>query len=137
MNVLLAGLIAELTSQVMKIPFTYFRYGRWDWRMVKKSGGVPSSHTAFIVSGAAYIGFEYGISDPLFGVACIMASIIIYDALNVRYEAGKHATIINKEIISKLPDHEELYEDLGHTKEEVIFGVILGIVVGLFSSLMF
>lgn len=136
MQVLIAGLIAQVTAQILKIPLHYVRKGKWDWKKCTESGGMPSAHTAFIVSTSAYIGKEYGVMDPLFGVASIIAIIVIYDALNVRYQAGIHAEVLNSNILINDGD-EKLTEDLGHTKREVIAGVIWGIFIGICCSLAF
>ena len=48
---------------------------------------MPSVHSAVVVSLTTAVGIKYGVSDDLFAVALAFTVIIIYDAINVRFEA--------------------------------------------------
>jgi len=99
-------------------------------------GGMPSGHTSFSIAGAWSVGINYGFESPVFGVAMIWATLVIFDALGIRRKTGEHAKAINSlmsdlferkdaETIKK--DFQELQEILGHTPIEVTAGVITGI----------
>ena len=61
----------------------------------------------------------------------------MYDAANVRREAGEHAKIINI-IIDQWVENDNLKIDkdlkelLGHTPFEIIIGAVLGSLIGAF-----
>lgn len=98
------------------------------------AGGMPSSHSAIVCVLAVLIGREYGFDSGNFGIATIMAFVVMYDAAGVRRAAGKQARILNK--ILETPGlttgevQEKLVEVLGHTPVQVFVGAILGIIVG-------
>ena len=60
------------------------------------AGGMPSSHSAIVCALAVLIGREYGFDSGNFGIAIIMAFVVMYDAAGVRRAAGKQARILNK-----------------------------------------
>jgi acid phosphatase family membrane protein YuiD len=104
------------------------------------AGGMPSSHTAFMVSGLTAVGRVKGVTSVEFAVMFAISAIVVYDALGVRYAAGQHAKAINK--LNKYIDQirkaeyvkltfddqekKELKEMLGHTPLEVLGGAVLG-----------
>jgi acid phosphatase family membrane protein YuiD len=48
---------------------------------------MPSAHTAVTVSVTTAMALKYGIWSDYFAIAMAFTVIIIYDAINVRYEA--------------------------------------------------
>jgi hypothetical protein len=136
--VLIAGLIAWGMAQLIK-PVLYFaRYRKWTWGPLLSAGGMPSSHSALIVSTTISAGLHLGFDSPIFAVAVAFSMIVLYDAAGVRRQAGYHAQRINmliEELLSGHPISEkQLIEVLGHSPLEVTGGTILGIVV---SALVF
>lgn len=132
-QVLIAALIAWTTAQVLKLPMDYILNKKWDWRVLWGPGGMPSSHTAIATASSLAIGLYHGFHTPLFALSITLTLIVVYDATNVRRQAGIHAKWINllvEEIITA-PDTQKkkLREVLGHTPFEAIMGVILGITV--------
>ena len=132
-HVLIAVLIAWLLAQSLKVPIFYLQKHRWNWALMFSTGGMPSSHSALIVSAAASIGFNIGLNSPLFALAVAIAMIIVYDATGIRRQAGLHAQKINILIDELLKGHpisdKQLKEVLGHSPLEVVGGVVLGIAV--------
>jgi hypothetical protein len=130
---LLAGLIAWTIAQIVKVPLTFIRKGRWNWALLASPGGMPSSHSALVAATAQMIGLTEGFDSPLFAVACVVAIVVIYDATGIRRQAGRHARIINKMILDMQSGHplkqEQLREVLGHTPLEALGGTLLGIAV--------
>jgi hypothetical protein len=94
---------------------------------------MPSSHSALVSAATHSIGLYSGFNSPVYAVAFILASIVIYDATGIRRQAGKHARIINTMINDLASGHplkeEQLREVLGHTPWEAVAGTIWGIVV--------
>ncbi len=127
------ALTAWALAQILKLPFGYLKDGRWTWGLLFSSGGMPSSHSALMVSTTHAIGLFYGFDSPLFALAFAMTMIVVYDATGVRRQAGIQAQHINTIIEELLAGHpisqEHLREVLGHTPLEALGGIILGIVV--------
>lgn len=126
-----------LLVQLFKVMWEWNRTGRFDFRILSRSGGMPSSHTAMVGSLATVLGVEYGLGSPYFAIAAILAFIVMYDATGVRQQSGKHARILNqimRELFTGQPvTEEELKELLGHTGVEVIIGLLVSI---LYSALV-
>lgn len=133
------SILAWAIAQLLKVAVVVIQRGKLDWRFVLSSGGMPSSHSAFVCACAAATGHLYGWSSALFALAAVLAIVVMYDAANVRHAAGEQAKILNyimehwtqmrPEIFGK-----ELKELLGHTPLQVFFGALLGIAVGLMGG---
>ena len=55
-KVLIAVLIGWLVAQALKIPTEYLRSRRWMWAMFFAAGGMPSSHSALLVTATTTTG---------------------------------------------------------------------------------
>jgi acid phosphatase family membrane protein YuiD len=135
-SVLWAAIGAWAIAQVLKTPIHYLRAREWDWSLLLRAGGMPSSHSALVAATAHGVGLYNGFDTPLFAVVFALAVIVIYDATGVRRQAGKHAERINaiiEDLASGRPHwhetQEQLKEVLGHTPMEAITGMALGILI--------
>jgi len=132
-KVLLIALTSWLIAQILKMPLDYLSTHRWDWSKLLDAGGMPSSHSALIVSATLGIGLFHGFDDPLFALGVVITMIVTYDAAGVRRQAGMHAERINvlfEELLhGHIWDEEELREVIGHTPLEVAGGIVLGLIV--------
>jgi uncharacterized protein len=130
---LIAALVAWGLAQIIKVPLEFFRNKRWDWTLLLRAGGMPSSHSALVTACAHTIGLLQGFGTPLFALAAVFALVVIYDATGIRRQAGKHAEIINTMIRDLAHGHplreEQLREVLGHTPLEALSGTIFGLLV--------
>ena len=131
---LLAALSAWALAQILKMPVHYAQTRKWDWSLLLRAGGMPSSHSALVTATAHGIGLSIGFDTPVFALAVSVAMIVIYDATGIRRESGKQAVIINAIVQDILEGHplrsqEKLREVLGHSPMEAIVGSILGVVV--------
>lgn len=137
--ILVLSAIAWASAQVLKVVVVLITRRRLDWRYIWASGGMPSSHSAFVCACASTTGMLYGWSSPLFAIAAVVAIVVMYDASNVRRAAGEQAKILNY-----MMDHwmemkpalfsKELKELLGHTPIQVLAGGLLGTGIGLLGA---
>ncbi|MEW6524819.1 MAG: divergent PAP2 family protein [Bacillota bacterium] len=137
-RVLWASLVAWALAQVLKFVVVLVMDRRVDLTRLVGAGGMPSSHTAFVSALALATGRVEGFHSPLFAVAFVFASIVMYDATGVRQAVGKQAEVLNK-IVDDLYHaagirEERLRELLGHTPVEVLAGAVLGITVAVFFT---
>lgn len=131
--VLISGIIAWGVAQAIKVLLDYFKSKQWNWTLLLRAGGMPSSHSAMVAATAHAIGLFVGFETPLFALSFAVAVIVIYDATGIRRQAGQHAEIINVMIRDLAHGHplkqQQLIEVLGHTPLEALAGTLLGLVV--------
>ncbi len=89
-------LVAMILAQILKPLLIMLRLRRWDWQLVRKSGGMPSSHTALVVALVAELWLRCGGDNPSLGIAMFVALIVMYDAAGVRWQTGRHAAVLNR-----------------------------------------
>lgn len=126
--------LAWFAAQFIKVVCVIIKENKLDFTRFVGSGGMPSSHSSFMVALATVIAKHRGIDSIEFGIACAVSLIVMYDAAGVRRAAGKQAEVLNKIIFSN--DHKihfdgKLKELLGHSPLEVTMGAMLGVAVGI------
>lgn len=111
---------------------------------MRSNGGMPSSHTSTIVAATNSIGLTCGYGSPIFVLSLIFCLIVINDATNVRLETGKQAETMNRwskafeELLSPEFFKEEHFKTMvGHTKIQVLWGAITGLVVSFLLHFLF
>ncbi|MFU0801229.1 MAG: divergent PAP2 family protein [Xylanivirga thermophila] len=132
-NILWISILAWFIAQSLKVIITLITVRKLDIKRFVGSGGMPSSHSAFVVSLAVSIGETQGYNSPMFALAATFAMIVMYDAAGVRRAAGKQAAVLN-DILAQLQSKrgvsdKKLKELIGHTPIEVIIGALLGILI--------
>ncbi len=140
-DILLAGILSWFVAQVIKTILYAVINKELDMTRLMGDGGMPSAHSATVTAVAAMTGLLCGFGSPLFALACILAIIVMHDAMGVRLETGKQAKLLNEMVTllealgqPKLSMEKKLKEFVGHTPSQVMAGMLLGIVVagGLF-----
>ena len=133
-QVLMSGVIGWGVAQVLKTIIDIALNKSFNPERLTGSGGMPSSHTAMVVSAAIMVGATNGYASGVFAVAVVVALIVMYDATGVRRETGRQATVINQilqdVLINGKPISDaELKELVGHKPIEVAGGALVGLVV--------
>lgn len=132
-KVLITCLTAWLAAQILKIIITYYSSRKIDLTRFVGSGGMPSSHTSFVMAMSTSVGKLYGWDSALFALALCFSFVVMYDAAGVRRAAGNQAKILNiiiEDLAHNKPiANERLKELLGHTPKEVFAGALLGIII--------
>lgn len=132
---------AVLVAQILKPFFNAFVTKKINLKLCFSSGSFPSSHSAGVSSLALATGIQEKFSSTIFAITIAFAIIVIYDAANVRYFAGKNIKL-TKQLIKDLKNqsnieiNDEEYdypkkEVLGHTWVEVFGGIVLGLIVSI------
>lgn len=145
MQIIILCLISMVFCQMLKVIILSIRTKSFEIKPLFSTGGFPSSHTSTCITlTVSLFLFQMhdlnGMVDWSFAVAVIFSMIIIHDAMGVRYEASKHAKILNH-ITSDIPAEQkkkigfgkklELKEMLGHKGVEVLGGVLVGLLVAV------
>lgn len=116
-----------------------FKTGDFRLSYLIASGGFPSSHSASVVALCLSTGLKEGFDSTLFAISFAIMVIVLFDAVNVRYYSGRNISL-TQQLIEDLkyiiemedPIYDEKFKEvLGHTKLELVAGVLLGISVSL------
>lgn len=126
-KILLAVLLAGFGAQLMKLIIYWFKHKSLSWHDIFVTGGMPSSHSAFVVSLATIIYLVEGASTA-FAISLVFAFVVIRDAFGVRRSVGLEGKAIEK--LFKL-NHlkSKFHYSMGHTPLQVLAGAVLGLIV--------
>ena len=125
-TLILVPAVTFVLTVILKWIIFRIKTGKTDIARAVWSGGMPSVHSAVVVSLTTALALKYGVWSDYFAIAMAFTVIIIYDAINVRFQAGQHAAEINKSLGEK-----KFNESLGHLPSEALVGSIVGAVVAL------
>ena len=132
---LIIPLLTWFFIQLFKLIWDIVTTKKFNFKRILGAGGMPSSHTAVVLSLATMIARSEGVNSPIFAISVIFALIVMYDAAGVRRETGKQARILNEIVhtpgLSNIEVKEKLVEAVGHTPVQVLVGAFIGIIVGL------
>lgn len=132
-HILVSAVLAWAVAQLIKTMLAFYKTKELDLERLFGSGGMPSSHTSFVVAMATSAAMVEGLDSSIFALAFILASVVMYDAAGVRQAAGQQARVLNR-LMRQLRTEptgveRELKELLGHTPLEVLAGAVLGFVI--------
>jgi uncharacterized protein len=134
-RILVAAFVAWAIAQLSKTIYELIRYRKLILSRIVSAGGMPSSHSALVMSLATATGRVTGIESAAFAISLVLAAIVMYDAAGVRRAVSIQARILNQmidEAFEGKPFAEKrLRELIGHTPTQVIVGGLLGIGVAL------
>ena len=134
-EVLIISASAWAVAQTIKVLTSLVREKRLNLRAFVASGGMPSSHSATVSALATSVGLLQGWGSVAFGLAAILAMVVMYDAAGVRQAVGRQSIILNRiveELRLRRPRGEverDLRELVGHTPYQVFAGSLMGIVL--------
>ena len=140
--ILITPLIAGLIAQLIKF-FIKSNKQKFSFKNFIAYSGMPSGHSAMVVSLVIILGFEKGFDSPEFAISFILAIIVIRDALGIRRYLGQHGKVLNI-IIKDLDDDQmldksypRLLEKIGHTPTQVLVGSLIGLLVAFIGYWFF
>ena len=128
-------LILWFLIQTFKLLHDLYTTKKFNFKRILGAGGMPSSHSAVVVSISTMIGKSFGVDSAIFALSLMFALIVMYDACGVRRAAGKQAKVLNDIVntpgLSSVQVQEKLQEALGHTPIQVFVGAAIGLIAGL------
>ena len=116
---LVVGLLCEAT----KIVCEGIRTGNWH-AGIFRAGGMPSTHSAFVMSLLIVVWRKLGVESTEFAIAVVFAIIVWYDAMHARREIGEQAKVLNR-----MQQWKHFAERVGHSGLEVVGGIAFGAAV--------
>lgn len=140
-EIILTPLLTLVVVQALKLAFDGIK-GNFNFKnLVNTYGGMPSSHTAFVVSLCTIVGYRYGPSSGLFAVCIVFSLLIISDALIFRRHVSHYGQTLLK-LVNKLPEQEKrglplIDKELGHSLLQVLVGAAVGFIVAFIIQLLY
>lgn len=129
---ILAGVLAWFIAQLTKYVLVTIKNKKLDHvNRLYLSGGMPSAHSATTVAMLTTIAIIDGIETPLFAVASLMTSIVIYDAIMVRRSSGEQGVALLKFMKEQKSHVDAPFVALGHNWLEALAGSFLGLIIGI------
>ena len=119
-KILVVGVVSWFLAQVFKCISNLILTKKFSIERLFGDGGMPSGHSATVVSVATATGLYEGFNSPVFAVAAIVAIVVMHDVTG-----------------TDLPNEEKLKELLGHTPLQVAAGCVLGIATAAVMYLVF
>ncbi len=128
-----AIIFSAIAAQGLKIILGVIKERRFNFYWLLGTGGMPSTHSAAVVSLVVCIGKELGSSSPFFALSILFALITMFDAQTWRRSIGFQAKILNKIMVDfqegKKIREDRLRELVGHTPIEVLMGALVGVAI--------
>jgi len=130
-----AIIASSLVAQGLKIFTGLIKDKKFNFFWLMGTGGMPSAHSAAVISLVVCVAKEAGTASILFAVSILFALINIFDAQTWRRSIGSQARILNRMMSDlqegKKIEEAKLRELVGHTPIEVLIGGLVGVVITL------
>jgi len=105
-NIVFVPWVAFLMAVILKWFFLKLKEWKIDLRKALWSWWMPSVHSAVVTSLTTIVWLKYWVvQSDLFAICIWFTVIIIYDAINIRFQAWLHASAINKLIWENFKEH--------------------------------
>lgn len=126
---------AWFAASLLKVIFYAIQKKKINIRRLIGNGGMPSTHSASVVSLVIAVGYKEGWESTALAISLVLAIIVMIDASGVRLAASKHAKALNEITEEVFKDgqfhYEKFNELLGHTPTQVFVGALIGLIVSL------
>ena len=63
--------------QLFKLVYDLVTTKKFNFKRILGAGGMPSSHSAVVVSLATMVGINYGVNSAIFGLSVIFACVVM------------------------------------------------------------
>lgn len=137
-RVMILSCSSQIVSMFVKALIKSVKNKKFSLKEMASYGGMPSSHTAFIVSATLGLGIEYGWNSGVLGFAVVSALIVLVDAVKLRGTIDK----INERstyLVKDCPEHEigKKPKHIAHKLSEVFGGIVFAIIYTFLFYLFF
>ena len=125
-NLILVPTFSLILSIILKWFLMKNKLWPFNFKKAFSSWWMPSVHSSVVTSLTTAVWLKHSIYSDYFAICLAFTFIIIYDAINIRYEAWLHAIAINKLL------WEKFKESLWHLPSEAFAWSLLWISVAIF-----
>ena len=135
-EIISSAICANFIAQAYKFVVYLIINKQVNFKRLFQTGGMPSSHSSFMMAMATSTGYTAGFNSATFAIALTISLVVMYDAAGLRRAVGRQATVLNQILAEIFSEHPHLSshrfrELLGHTPIEVFVGAILGIAIAV------
>lgn len=139
-EIIIAPFVSMFVVQSIKLATDSIRGNFTVKDMFTAYGGMPSSHTAVVVSLCSMVAWIAGIDSAAFAVAVVFAIIVISDAVTLRRVVDNNSKAIRL-LASHLPAGEQTKfpenpRNIEHTIPQVLVGGLIGFSIALLIHLL-
>ena len=141
-EVMVSAIGGWVLAQVVKTIIHLFATKKFVPERLIGSGGMPSCHSASMCGLVTSLLINEGVKSPITALACVMAVVVMYDAVGVRRETGTQSAVLNeilendRQTDNQLTARKKLREHIGHTPVQVWVGAAIGIAFALLYCLV-
>ena len=141
LEIIISALFANFIAQLYKFITYLITNKKINIRRLFQTGGMPSSHSSFMMAMTTSTGLIAGFDSVSFAIAMIVSLVVMYDAAGLRRSVGRQAAVLNEIVAEIFSEHPHLStqrfrELLGHTPIEVFSGAILGFIVAMWIHMI-
>lgn len=132
---------SQIASMIAKVIISSIKNKKLTFKNMANYGGMPSSHTAFIMTFVFGVAFDpgFGWRHPFFAFSIVLSGIILADTIRLRGTIDKLNNIL-KIVVNKdksLKDSIQFPDLIAHTAAEVTGGIIFAFLYTLLFYLFF
>lgn len=136
-EIITSAILANFLAQFYKFVAYFLVNKELNFKRLFQTGGMPSSHSSFVMGMTTSVGLILGFNSVEFAVALCISFVVMYDAAGLRRAVGRQASVLNQILTEVFSEHPKLSthkfrELLGHTPIEVLMGAALGVAVAVF-----
>lgn len=140
-KVFVLAVSAQIFSMLTKTLIKSIKNRKVSFKDMTNYGGMPSSHTVFVMAVVFGIGFDqnFGWKHPLFCLAFVSAVVVLIDAVRLRGAVDKLNGILQKAAKNQ-PELEKQVvfpKYIAHTGPEVVAGIIFALVYTALFNIFF
>ncbi|MFW5769371.1 MAG: divergent PAP2 family protein, partial [Spirochaetota bacterium] len=106
---LIIAALVQVSCQIFKLVYYSIKDRKLEIGYFTATGGIPSSHSAFVSALSVTVGIRNGFTSDIFAVSAVFSIIVMYDALRLRGVVQQQSKLLNR-LTSKY--HPEEYENL-------------------------
>jgi acid phosphatase family membrane protein YuiD len=125
---IIAAVAAWVIANLVKVMIHFAQSKKISQQPIFNTGGMPSVHTAPVVSLTTTIGLLDGVQSPIFAIAAVFSIVVMTDAVKTRRAVGEQGKALQK-LLPK--SQKQPYSAIGHRPIEVFVGGIIGLAVGI------
>lgn len=105
-------------------------------KVFSTSGGMPSAHTATLVTFVVTLFFYEGFTSVV-ALSALLAVIVIKDSMGVRLATGINASVLKSSLSKNKKLQKKVMVERGHTLEHVLVGAAIGLIISFSTYLLF
>ena len=124
----MAALAIMACCQLFKVTLESIRTRTFAVGRLLSTGGMPSTHSAFVTSLAVSVALWHGVASEYFAITSVFGAIIVYDSVRLRGMVDLHTRIL-RDLQARVAGSAGIgiRRWVGHTPAETAVGFAVGV----------